>query len=238
MAIKPADNETFYREVDEELRRDQMKNVWSRYGVLIIGGALLLIGAIGGYIYYEHHQRVTAEAHGEELSQIYTDIGAGKVKEVGPKLDALAADGGPGYRAAALLTKADLALEAGDDKAALAAFKAVADDGKIAQPYRELALIRQTSLEFDTLPPADVIARLKPLAVAGNPWFATAGELSGIAHLKAGQQAEAAKIFAAMTKDDTIPSTVRSRALQMAGALGVDAIDDKAAAGMAAPKGN
>src|SRR3546814_16694210 len=78
---------------------------------------------------------------------------------------------------AALLIKAALALEGGDNKAAIAQYKAIAADTRLAPPFRDLALIRQTALEFDTLKPQEVVDRLKPLATEGNPWFGSAGEM-------------------------------------------------------------
>lgn len=237
MAIKPADNETFYREVDEELRKDQLASVWKRYSLAIVAGVLLLLGAIGGYIWWQNRQIEQAGLRGERLVAAFEDVQAGRTKAALPKLDQLAAEDAPGVRAAALLTKADVAIQDGDLPRAIAAFKAVADNGDLAEPYRQLALIRQTTLEFDRLAPAEVIRRLGPLATAGSPWFGSAGELVAIAHLKQGQPARAAPIFAAMAKDDKLPSSIRSRAVQMAGALGVDAVGDSiAGAGAAAAK--
>jgi hypothetical protein len=79
---------------------------------------------------------------------------------------------------------------------------------------------------------------LGPLAVAGNPWFGSAGELVALAHLKNNQPARAAPIFAAMAKDQKLPQSIRSRALQMAGALGIDAVTEAegAPSGAAATK--
>ena len=150
MAIKPADNETFYREVDEELRREQMTHAWRRYGPLAVVAVILLLAAIGGWIWWEQQKQVKAGEQGETLNAVFDDVQAGKLDSVTPRLDQLAKDGAPGYRAAALLTKADLAIQTGNDSAAIAAFKTIAADESLAQPYRDLALVRQTALEFDT----------------------------------------------------------------------------------------
>lgn len=234
MAIQPRDNETFYREVDEELRKEQLSGLWRRFGPLVTIGLVLILAAIGGYIYWQHRQDEQAGARGEALVSVFDDIQAGKAKEAATRLDPIAAEGGPGYRAAALLTKADLALQEGDSQAAVATFKQVAEDGEIAEPYRQLALIRQTTAEFDRIPAAEVIRRLQPLAQAGTPWFGSAGELVALAHLKQKQPERAAPIFAALAKDETLPSSIRTRALQMAGSLGVDATSDASGAGTAA----
>jgi hypothetical protein len=224
LAIKPVDNETFYREVDEELRREQLKTTWQRYGIWFVAAAVLLLVALAGYLYWQQHKQEQAGKRGEELSAVFDEIQSGKMKAAAPKLDAIAKEGGPGYRAAALLTKADLAVAEGNVPAAITSFKAVAADEGLPAPYRELALIRQTAAEYDSLQPDAVIQRLRPLAVAGNPWFGSAGEMVALAYLKQQKPQEAARIFAAMAKDETIPASIRSRSVQMAGALGVDAV--------------
>ena len=228
MAIKPADNETFYREVDEELRKDQMTGFWKRYGILLVIGVFLLLLALAGFLWWQQQKQVRAGEQGEALTALFDDVQAGRTKGVDAKLNTLAEEGSPGYRAAALLTKGAMAVQSGNDAAAIAAFKQVAEDDGLPEPYRELALIRQTSVEYDTLAPAVVIQRLGRLAVAGNPWFGSAGELVAIAHLKQQRPQLAAPIFAAMAKDQALPPSMRSRALQMAGALGVDATQDAA----------
>ncbi len=85
-----------------------------------------------------------------------------------------------------------------------------------------------TALEFDTLPPQAVVDRLKGLAVAGNPWFGSAGEMVAISYLKLNKPQQAGALFAAMAKDKKLPDTLRSRATQMAGSLGVDAVQEAA----------
>jgi hypothetical protein len=229
LAIKPADNESFYREVDEELRREQLTGFWRRYGKALIAGVILLLVALGGYFYWQHREEQKAAAQAELLNGVFDDLQAGRVKQVGGRLDQLAKEGKPGYQAAALLTKADIALGENKTAEAVAGFKAVAENENFAAPYRELALIRQTAAEFDTLPPATVVDRLKGLAVAGNPWFGSAGEMVAVAYMKQGKPQLAGPIFAAMAKDTQLPETIRSRAIQMAGSLGIDAVPDSGA---------
>jgi hypothetical protein len=228
VALKPADNESFYREVDEELRRDQMKTLWERYGKLVIAAIVLVLAAIGGFIWWQNQQVVKAGERGEQLIGAFDDIAARRKAAAIGKLDALAKSGSDGHRAAALMTKADLAIEEGNLKGAAATFKQVADDKGLAQPYRDVALIRMTALELDTLPPQAVVDRLKGLAVAGNPWFGSAGEMVAISYLKLNKPQQAGALFAAMAKDKKLPDTLRSRATQMAGSLGVDAVQEAA----------
>jgi hypothetical protein len=230
LALRPVDNETFYREVDEELRRDQMKTYWERFGKLVIGGVLLVLAMIGGFLWWQNQKQVKAGERSETLIAAFDEVSGGRKNVAIPKLDGLVKSGSDGHRAAALLTKADIAVQADDLKGAAAIYKQVADDSGLAQPYRDLALVRMTAVELDTLPPQAVVDRLKGLAVAGNPWFGSAGEMVALSYIRLNKPKQAAGIFAAIAKDKKLPDTLRSRATQMAGSLGVDAVQESAGA--------
>jgi hypothetical protein len=226
LALKPVDNETFYREVDEELRRDRMLTLWRRYGKLVIAAVILFLVALAAGIWWHGHREDVAGERGQKLLSAFEDIGVGKKAAAQTKLDDVAKGGSAGYRAAALLTKADLAAGANELKGAAALFNQVATDDGLPKPYRDLATVRVTAIDFDTLKPDAVIARLKPLAVAGSPFFGSAGEMVAISYLKLNKPQEAARLFAAIARDKKVPDSIRSRAMQMAGSLGIDAAAD------------
>ncbi|WP_156679513.1 tetratricopeptide repeat protein [Sphingomonas profundi] len=231
MALTPQNEETFFREVDEELRREQLGSFWRRYGRLVAAAVVVGLVAFAGYLYWQHRQAEQAGLAGERLSGALRDISDNKRPAAEPVLAQLSTSGIDGYRATARLTTAALALDKGDDKTAAAQYAAIAGDAGLAKPFRDLALIRQTAVEYDSLPPATVIARLRPLAVSGNPWFGSAGELVGLAYQKMGKNELAGPLFAAMAKDKDVPETIRTRAMRLAGLLGVDAVAQPAAAG-------
>lgn len=224
MALPPADPaESFVREVDENLRRDQTQDFLKKNGPWIVGALLLFLAAIAGWLYWQDRQVKQAEAATERLNVVMGQIGAGDTAGAAKPLAELAQSGSEGVSAAARLTRAALALETSDRKSAIAEYRSVMDDKGLAQPYRDIATIRLTALEFDQLKPADVIARLKPLAEPGNPWFGSAGELTAMAMLKLNRRDEAGRLFAAIAADNQVPETIRSRAVQIAGTLGIDA---------------
>ncbi|SNS54366.1 hypothetical protein SAMN06295912_108168 [Sphingomonas laterariae] len=230
MALKPQNEDAFFREVDEELRREQIGTFWKSYGRFLAIAIVVGLVAFGGWLYWQHQQRLAADAASEQFTQALIEIGQGQDKAAAPKLDKLKAEGNDGYRGAAMLTQAAAAMERNDTKAAIAAYQAAVADTKLAQPFRDLALIRQTAVELDTLPPAQVIERLKPLAVAGNPWFGSAGEMTAVAYMKMGKPELAGPLFAAMAKDEGVPVSIRERAARLATTLGVDAAPAAAAA--------
>lgn len=222
MAQPPTATDTFLREVDENLRRDRLTGFAKRYGSWVIAGVVLFLALSGGYIYWQQRQVQKSEQQVERLSTIYKGIGSGDLKKSAAELDPVIKESKGSVKASALFTKAALALEQNDVKLATATFRDVAADESLPKPYRDLALIRQTSLEFDSLKPEQVISRMQPLAKPGNPWFGSAGELTGAALLKQGKKQEAARLFATLARDRNVPETLRDRAVQIASSLGVD----------------
>jgi hypothetical protein len=223
-------NNVFMREVDDALRKDQLSVFFERYGRLII---VLVVGsllAFGGWIYYRHQQEQAAGIRGEEFVSALDAVQASNFKGADAALDPLTQVEQDGYRAAAQIMEGGIALERNNPKAAVVAFSKVLADEEAPQPYRDLALVRKTSIEFDDMKPADVVARLKPLAVPGNPWFGSAGEMVAIAYMDMGKNNLAGTMFLQLAEDDGVPETIRSRARQMAGVMGVDAVDDPNAA--------
>jgi hypothetical protein len=224
LGLPPQSSEAFLREVDDAVRQDRLLTVWRRFGRWIVGAVILGLVAFAGWLWWENHSNTRSGETGEEMAQLVDVVTAGGVPDA-KKLEALEKAGQPGYRAGALLLKAAAAAQKGDARAAIATYAQVAADESLDQPWRDLALVKQTALEFDQMKPDAVVARMKPLAVAGEPWFGTAGEMVAIAYMKMHRHDLAGPMFAALAKDEKVPESIRSRARQMAGVLGIDAVD-------------
>lgn len=229
MALTPTDkragsDEAFLREVDDAVRASDLTSFWTRYGRWLLLALVAGLLAFGGWIVYQNQQQAAADKQSEEFVDAMDKLRAGQEKEARAKLATLAKADQPGYRAMAQMVEANLLGEDGKTKEAIAIYTKVAGDSSLPQTFRDLALLRQTSAEFDTLAPQTVIDRLKPLATAGNPWFGSAGELTAIAYMKQGKENLAGPIFAQIAKQEGVPQTLRSRAQQMAGALGIDTV--------------
>ncbi len=227
-----AQQDVFLREVDDALRQDEMLGVFRRYGMIIGGVTVAALLALGGYLYWDHSRKQAMGLHGEEMTKAIDRIDAGHFDSADKLLAPVVQDGG-GSGVAAKLTRAGIAAQANKRDQAVRMFGEVADDASAPKPFRDLATVRQIALAFDAMQPEQVVARLKPLAVPGNPWFGSAGEMLGIAYMKQGRNDLAGPLFAQIARDKDVPESLKRRARQMAGVLGVDAIDDvaKAAAG-------
>ncbi len=225
-----ASQETFLREVDDALREDQLRTLLTTRGwpilALVVGG---LVG-LGGWLWYNDHAASVRDKQSETFVTALDALQAGRNQTAKQGMDPLAKDGSPGYRAAVQITDAGIAEQAGKAADAAKLFAAVAADGSLPGPYRDLATVREVAADFDKLAPQVVIDRLKPLAVPGKPWFGSAGELVALAYLKQNKTEAAGALLASIAKDKAVPDTLRRRARQLAGQLGVDAVDNPVAA--------
>jgi len=231
-ANRPADpreaaqQDGFLREVDDALREDEALELFKRYGKPIGAAVVTGLALFGAYLGWDHYREAGRAERSEKFTIALDHLESGNMAASSTELAALAADGKDGSQAAARMLQAGIAAQQGKAEQAANLFTTVAADTSAPQPYRDLATIRGIALRFDKISPETVIAALKPLAVPGNPWFGSAAELLGTAYMKQGHNDLAGPLFAAISRDKTAPETLRRRARQMAGLLGVDAIDD------------
>jgi hypothetical protein len=229
LALTPTDkraatDEAFLREVDDAVRAGDLENFWKRYGRWLLAAVVAGLLAFGGYIYWSNQKAAAAAANGEKFLAATERLDGGDTKAALAEFQKLTKADQPGYRAMAKMMVATIAAADGDTKKAVAEYAKVAADDSLPQPFRDMALIRQTAAELDTLPPQTAVNRLKPLAKPGNPWFGSAGEMTAMAYMKMGKEDLAGPIFAQIAKQEDLPESIRSRAQQMAGTLGVDAV--------------
>ena len=223
---KTAEDDVLMREVDEAVRQDQMQDFGRRYGRPLL--AVLVIGllAFGGYLWWDARQEAAMEADSETMVAALDQLESGNLDTASSTVDGLATEGSGGAKAAALMLQAGAAAQGGDADNAAALFERLAADGDAPQAYRDLARLRRVALQFDDMPSAQVVSELSGLAEPGHPLFGSAGELTAMAYLDQGKTNEAGALFAQIAKADDVPESLRGRARQMAGMLGVDAIED------------
>jgi hypothetical protein len=212
----------FLREVDEEYRRSQLAGLWQRFGKLIIAAVVLGLAALAGWLWWQDNQAKQAGEAGAALTRAIEQLEVGEGAKARPVLEAMTRDGPGAYAGLARMVLANDALAGGDKAKARGLYEAVARDASLPQPIRDAALVKAVRVGFDQMSPADVIARLKPLAVPGNGWFGVAGELVAVAHIKAGKPDQARPILIAMVKDELLSPSLRARAAQLAVSVGVD----------------
>lgn len=216
----------FLREVDEALRQDQALTMFKRWAKPVGFAILAGLALFAAYLGWSRHQASQREARAEQFVAALDQLEAGNAAAAKKLLEPLAKDGGGGTQAAARMLQAGIMTEEGQVDGAANLLGQVATDDSAPQSFRDLAKLRQVSLRFDKMKPEDAIVALKPLAQPGQALYGSAGELLAIAYLKQGKADLAGPLLAAISRDKKVPESIRGRTRQMAGQLGVDAIDD------------
>lgn len=231
MAKSPTDtkdlaDEAFLREVDDAVRDSDFKQFWKKWGRWIALALVLGFGSLAAWAYFENQKSQNVGDQGEAYIKLVDTLDSGNndeaLKQVQPFKNADQA----GYRALSKILEGNIAIEKGDTKKAIASYDDVIKDEGLADAFRDFALIRKTMAQFDDLKPQQVIDQLKPLAVPGNPWFGSAGEMTAISYMRLDKEDLAGPIFAQIAEQEDLPESLRSRARQMAGVLGIDAIQN------------
>jgi hypothetical protein len=207
-----------FREIDEEVRREQLQKLWQRYGVLLIAICILVIAGVGGWRGYEYWQSKKAGETGTAFEQAVTLAEAGKSKEAQAAFAKIAATGTAGYRVLARLRQAS-ELAQTDKKAAVNAYDVIAADKSLGPVIDDLASVRAGLLLVDSTPYSDMLKRLEPLTGPDRIFRHTARELLAFSAWKSGDVAAARKWTDMMMADPLTPSGTRSRAQILSGLI-------------------
>jgi hypothetical protein len=200
-----------FQEVDEEVRREQLKKLWDRYGTLIVAACVLVVVGVGAWRGYGYWQAKKAGETGLAFEQAVKLAEVGKHQEAEAAFAKIATDGTAGYRVIARLREAS-ELAQTDKKAAVSAYDALAADKSAGQVIQDLASVRAGLLLVDDTPYSQLQQRLESLTSAGRSYRHGARELLAFSAWKSGDMATAKKWTDMMMTDPETPSGTRSRA--------------------------
>ena len=208
-------DDSFIREVNEELRSEQMKTIWRRFGPFLIGGAVAVVLGTAAYMGYQHWVNSNANASGDKFLAALDLAEAGKNDEALAALADLEKNGFGAYPVLARMRAAAVLADKGDTAAAVNAFDDIAADTAVPSPLRDVARLRAGYILVDTGSYDDVAKRVEPLSAYCNPMRSSASELLGLAAWKAGRFDDAVKLFRQLADDPTAVANIRQRANTM-----------------------
>ncbi len=205
-------DDSFIREVNEELRQDQLKTLWRRFGPLAIGAAVLLVVATAGYVGYERWTTSRANASGDAFSQALQLARQGENDKALAAFDELEKTGHGAYPLLARMRAATVLAAKGEVNEAVKAFDAIAADRSTSDVVADVARLRAGLLLVDHGSYADVSARVETLTADGNALRHTAREALALSAWKEGKREDALKLFEQIAGDAAAPRNTRQRA--------------------------
>jgi hypothetical protein len=200
-----------FNEIDEELRGDQMRRLWSAYSGLFVALAVLIVLGVAGWRGWDYWSEKTARADGDKYVAALQLSSKGDYQGAAVALRDLSTTGNAGYRMLARLRAADELSLSGDQPGAMSAFDAIAKDGSIPTVFKGFAAIRAAYLALDLEDRDKLEARVKPLSVSGNQWRHAAREILAVSAWKAGDLAAAKSWVDQIETDADTPSDLTNR---------------------------
>lgn len=209
-------DDSFIREVNEEIRQDQAKALWDRFGPAFLGIALVVILATAAYVGYDYWRQSKANASGDAFSAALQLANDGKDDEALAALKALEDESYGAYPLLARMRAATVLANKGDFAGAVAGFDAVAADTAIPDSIRDMARLRAGLILVDTGTYEDVSKRVEQLSTDGNALRYAAREALALAAWKAGKSADALNFLDQIANDEGVPRNTSDRARLLA----------------------
>jgi len=199
-----------FNEVDEEVRREQLKKLWDQYSLYIVAGAVLVVLLVAGWRADEWWETKKAAEAGAAFQAAMALSEQNKHAEAEAAFAQIASGSAAGYRDISRLREA-AELAQRDPKAAVSAYDALAADGRIPPLLRDLAALRAGFILVDSGSFADVRRHLEPLTQPDGTFRNTARELVGLSALRAGDLAAARNWFDMIMNDAGASEGTRRR---------------------------
>lgn len=207
-----------FKEIDEELRRENFAKLWARYGYYVVGFVVAMAIIAGVAVTWRQYQARQRADEGERYQVALDLMHQNKLKEATNAFATLAQSGA--QRAVlARFEEAAIMVRAGDLAGANARYEAIAADASVDPQFRDLAVILGAQYGLAKSDPKQIVQRLRPLVDGAGPWRPSALELTALAQLKAGDRKAAHTAYQRLADDLSAPQGMRTRAAEMVAAL-------------------
>tara|TARA_B100001123_G_C15139529_1_gene958917 strand:+ start:332 stop:979 length:648 start_codon:yes stop_codon:yes gene_type:complete len=207
-------SDDLFREVDEEVRQDNYRHLWKKYGVYFVSLFVIVMLITVGIVLWRDMQRSALESNGEELLAAIA-IGEVNEKEAIEKFTLLGNESKEGYRLLAKLREGSLLSKIGEKAKSIEVFDSITRDMEQDEIYRDLAAILAVSHGITSMDQKELKDRLTPLLAIDNPWHYTAKELMAISLMISGDTARSIKSFKSLSDDTDAPEGIRARSAEM-----------------------
>ena len=209
--------EALFREVEEDLREEQLKRFWQQFGSYIIATAVLIVVVVAGYqgwTAWQSHQRAEAASAYEQALRADQEQAAAILETVAREQSST------GYGAIAALNRAALLLDQGQTEQALAAYQEIYGSSRYDSVLRDVARVLFAYNALDSHPADAVLLAIAPLDTPTGAFRHSAQEIQALLALKAGETDQARSRLAALAEDADAPAGVRERARDLRALLG------------------
>ena len=205
--IDADEQEAFIREVTEEVKNDNLKQMWEKYGIYII---LLVVLAIVGAVSFEGFK-----SWRQAKSEIWSDTYDESLKV----LEQMEKTGGNIYSDIARLQTSNILFEQGKNEEAIKVLEEIAADKSINKKLRDVSAVKLASYKLDNAPREEIDALLQPLIRENGSWANIAKEMTAMAAIRDGNIEEAQVLYNEILNTPNLPDGLKMRVQDMLSVL-------------------
>lgn len=207
--------EMMAREVDEDVQKQRLQNLWNKYRFVILGAVLaLLLVTIGMEVHRSTQIRSSLEESDLFENAVVASHSGDKEKALQLLTD-LSKDGDTGYGYLAELKMAGILFEQNKAPEALAVLKKVMDNRWAPDELRAVATLSYVGHQVDTGNGSELQKELAPLLKKGNGFYGSAAELSAILLLKEGNKEAAVKLLQEAVNNNLASEVTKQHLISM-----------------------
>lgn len=218
--VNPDYTDAFINEVSEEVKNDNFKELWNRYGLLIIA---IVAVAVCGAVSFERIKSWRLQ-HNQMTTETYMDA-AHKQDNPEAMIAALQkinqSDHGI-YGDFARLQIANVLFEQQKDEEAMAMLEALTKDPQVNTEVRQIALVKYATYKVDVMSKQELTNLLQPVLDANNSWTPLANDLLAMAAIREGDLQTAREIYTKLLTVKDLPDSFKSKIQEMMSSLNTE----------------
>ena len=208
-----------FREVDEAVREDQLKQFMKRYGVALGAIVVVIVVGIGGWQFWNSWRHGERVENSDAYAAAMLAARLGKTPEALEALGTLADPAGGEVATLAAFAQARILMGEGQRESAIRIWDAIAASEASGPVYSDVALLLSVMHQVGQAPAGELVDRLIPLTGETEPFRPLAQELQAMIAMDAGDIAAAKALLEALRDDPATSADQKERVTQLLAGL-------------------
>ncbi len=208
--------DAFIMEVNEELKNERLKQIWDKYGLIIIA---VVVVSLTAAISFE----TIKSWYNKKFQDISDTYSAAAVLQEQEKHDesiivlkSIEENAGNHiYAQLAQIQQANILFEQNKNEEAIAILQKIIDDTNTEKSLKEVAILKIASYKLENATFADIEALLKGMIDENGNWTVIAQELLAMSAIKHKNQEKAKELYSAILANPNAPENIKTRAQDM-----------------------
>lgn len=207
--INPEYTDAFIQEVDEDVKNDNLKVLWNRYGLFVIAFVVLAVSAAVSF------DRIQAWKTAQSQKNTEAYMSASQLQEQPEEtiaaLQNITKNTQGIFADFARLQIANVLFNENKNEEALATLQSLMDDKQVNSEVKHVALIKYATYKIEEMSQDEFKALLQPILDAENSWTPLANDLVAMSAIQHGDLETAKAIYSEILKINDLPENFRTK---------------------------